>query len=106
MTQRMGRVLPSIISKNQAAFVPGQNIHNHILLAYELLKGYERKGGTPRVMMQVDLQKAYDMVNWNALDCILREIGFPNQFIRWITTGVTTVSYKFNINGELDKCKL
>lgn len=56
-----------MISKNQAAFVPGQNIHNHIMLAYELIKGYIRKGGTPRSMMQIDLQKAYDMANWGAL---------------------------------------
>ncbi|KHN14066.1 Putative ribonuclease H protein, partial [Glycine soja] len=54
ITERLGKILPSIISHSQAAFVPGQNIHNHILLAYELLNGYGRKGGTPRVMMQGD----------------------------------------------------
>ena len=57
ITARMGRVMDSIVGKNQAAFVPGQKIHNHILLAYELIKGYSRKGGTPCCMMQIDLQK-------------------------------------------------
>lgn len=99
ITARMGRVMDSIVGKNQAAFVPGQKIHNHILLAYELIKGYSRKGGTPRCMMQIDLQKAYDMVNWDALECILKEIGVPQQFIRWIMIAVTTVSYRFNVNG-------
>ena len=50
-------------------------------------------------MMQIDLQKAYDMVNWDALECILKEIGVPQQFIRWIMIAVTTVSYRFNVNG-------
>jgi hypothetical protein len=100
LTDRLGRVLSSIISPSQAAFVPGQKIHNHILLAFELLKGYNRKDGTPRCMIQLDLQKAYDMVDWSALKDILQEVSIPNTFISWIMTTVTTVSYRFNINGK------
>lgn len=75
-------------------------MYNHILLAYVLLKGYGRKGGTPRAMIQLDLQKAYDMVNWGAMECILRELGIPRQFITWIMAIVQTVTYSFNINGH------
>ncbi|KAK2357064.1 hypothetical protein QL285_094373 [Trifolium repens] len=64
LTMRLSRVLGTIISTSQAAFVPGQHIHDHILLAYELIRGYSRKGGTPKCMMQLDLQKAYDTVDW------------------------------------------
>ncbi|MCI14621.1 ribonuclease H protein, partial [Trifolium medium] len=77
----------SIVNHSQAAFVPGQHIHDHILLAYELIRGYSRKGGTPKCMLQLDLQKAYDTVDWHALQHILREVGLPNQFIRWIMLG-------------------
>ncbi|CAK8567987.1 unnamed protein product [Lathyrus sativus] len=58
VTTKLGRVLSSITSQCQATFIPGQKIHNHITLAFELLKGYTRKGGTPRCMMQLDLQKS------------------------------------------------
>ncbi|CAK8536134.1 unnamed protein product [Lathyrus sativus] len=98
LTTRLGNVIGDIVHNSQAAFVPGQQIHNHILLAYELIKGYTRKGGTPRCMLQIDLQKAYDMVNWDALECIMKEIGIPTQFSRWIMITVTSVTYKFNIN--------
>ncbi|XP_058767313.1 uncharacterized protein LOC131640989 [Vicia villosa] len=64
MTQRLGKILPTIVGANQAAFIPGQVIHNHILMAFELMRGYTWKGGTPRCMLQLDLQKAYDMVEW------------------------------------------
>lgn len=101
LTARLGSMMPSVISKAQAAFVPGQNIHNHILLAYELIKGYSMRGGTPRIMMQLDLQKAYDMVDWTALETIMKELGLPGKFITWIMNIVTTVSYVFNINGEI-----
>ncbi|XP_058776141.1 uncharacterized protein LOC131650448 [Vicia villosa] len=54
-------------------------------------------------MIQLDLHKAYDMLNWSALRNILTEIGFPSQFVNWIMAGVTTVSYRFNINGDNTK---
>ncbi|WJX68825.1 hypothetical protein P8452_53158 [Trifolium repens] len=100
LTMRLCKVMNSIVNTRQAAFVPGQHIHDHILLAYELIRGYSRKGGTPKCMMQLDLQKAYDTVDWLALQHILREIGLPNQFIKWIMLGITSVSYKFNIHGR------
>lgn len=99
LTARLGSVLSSIISKSQAAFVPGQKIHNHILLAAELKKGYNRNNGTPRCMIQLDLQKAYDMVDWRSLERIFQEVGLPRLFVSWIMTTVTTVSYIFKING-------
>ncbi|XP_058784375.1 uncharacterized protein LOC131659164 [Vicia villosa] len=68
---------------------------------YKILsKGYTRKGGTPRCMLQIDFQKAYDMVDWDALECILYEIGMPRKFFSWIMCMLTTVSYIFNVNGE------
>lgn len=85
---------------NQVAFFKGQKIHNHILLTYELIKGYDRKGGTPRYFMQVDIQKAYDTADWSALECILNEVGFPRIFTNRIMIAVSLVSYRFNINGQ------
>ncbi|XP_058771884.1 uncharacterized protein LOC131645222 [Vicia villosa] len=59
LANRMTNVLDSIVGKNQVAFVKGQQI----FLTYELIKGYDRKEGTPRCLMQMDIQKAYDMVD-------------------------------------------
>ena len=100
LTTRLSRVIKSIVHQSQAAFVPGQKIHDQILLAYELIQGYERKGGTPRCMLQLDIEKAYDTVDWKALELIMREVGIPRQFINWVMKTVTTVTYKFVVNGE------
>ncbi|CAK8534470.1 unnamed protein product [Lathyrus sativus] len=43
----LSKVLGTIIGANQAAFVKGQRIHNHILLTYELIKGYDKRGIPP-----------------------------------------------------------
>jgi hypothetical protein len=50
--------------------------------------------------MQMDIQKAYDTVDWNALEKILSEVGCPQQFTKWVLTMVSTVSYRFNVNGH------
>ncbi|XP_058784051.1 uncharacterized protein LOC131658815 [Vicia villosa] len=48
----------------------------------------------------MDLQNAYDTVEWYALECILREMSFPPQFTQWIMMCVTTVSYRYSIQGR------
>ncbi|XP_058725453.1 uncharacterized protein LOC131596725 [Vicia villosa] len=103
LTTRMASIIGSITSHNQAAFIPGKQIHSHILLATELIKGYTRKQGTPRCLFQLDLQKAYDMLNWKALETILLELNIPEIFVHWIMQGVSTVSYRFSINGSNSK---
>lgn len=50
--------------------------------------------------MKVDLQKAYDSVEWVYLDQMLVELKFPLKFRGWIMKCVTTVSYSITINGE------
>ncbi|XP_058774437.1 uncharacterized protein LOC131648723 [Vicia villosa] len=51
----------------------------------------------------LDLQKAYDMLNWKAISTILLELGFPEVFVNWIMAGVSTVSYRFSINDDPSK---
>lgn len=51
-------------------------------------------------MMQIDLQKAYGMADWRALEKVLLEFGFPKKFVMWIMKAVRTISYRFNVNGR------
>lgn len=78
---RLGNVINHLMKKNQAAYVKGQHLHDHMLLAFELLKGYDRRNSTPKCMIQIDLQKTYDIVDWRALKKILQEYGFPNRLV-------------------------
>ncbi|CAK8573250.1 unnamed protein product [Lathyrus sativus] len=100
MANRLGKVLISIIHSSQDAFVPGKNIHDHILIAYELIRGYSATNGATKCMLQMDLQKAYDTVEWIALENILKELNFPQKFINWIMITIKAVSYKFQLNDS------
>ncbi|CAK8532031.1 unnamed protein product [Lathyrus sativus] len=81
MANRLSKVLNSIIDNSQAAFVPGNHIQDHILLAFELIKGYNTNGAPPRCMIQMGLQKANDTIEWCALEAIMKEMSFPQKFI-------------------------
>ncbi|XP_075080266.1 secreted RxLR effector protein 78-like [Nicotiana tabacum] len=89
-----------IISEAQAGFIPGRRIADNIILAHELVKSYSRKHISPRCMIKVDLQKAYDSVEWAYLEQVLEGLAFPEKFTKWIMVCVRTVNYTILLNGE------
>ena len=99
LTLRLQKVVGDIIDLAQVGFMPNRSISDNILLATELIKGYATKNISPRCMVKIDLRKAYDSVEWPYLFTLLNELGFPLQFVNWIKTCVTSVSYTVLING-------
>lgn len=64
----------------QFVFVPRRIIADNILLNHELVKGYARKYISPRFMIKVALRKVYDSVEWEFIEQILQELGFPSKW--------------------------
>lgn len=60
LTTRMQGIMDHLIDNCQTAFIPGRLIGDNIIIAHELVKGYERKNISPRCMLNIDMQKAYD----------------------------------------------
>ncbi len=99
MTLRLQRVIASIIDQSQAGFIPERKFLDNVLLATELIKGYNRANNSPRCMVKVDIRKAYDSLEWSFLKTIMEEIGFPGQFVHWIMACLSTVSFSILRNG-------
>ncbi|GJR25236.1 hypothetical protein Tco_1101468 [Tanacetum coccineum] len=70
-------------------------------LLIDLMHIYHLDRGTPRCAFKVDIQKAYDTVEWDFLRVILHGFGFHDRMISWIMECVTTTSYSICINGSL-----
>ncbi|KAL0285378.1 UNVERIFIED_CONTAM: hypothetical protein Sradi_7175200 [Sesamum radiatum] len=101
IVKRMQLVLHLLIDYSQNAFVPGRNISDNILLAQELLAGYNQARLPPRSTIKVDIQKAYDSVEWDFLIEVLKLFTFPARFIGWIEQCVTTASFSISLNGSI-----
>ncbi|GJX88338.1 sodium/hydrogen exchanger 6 [Tanacetum coccineum] len=93
--------LTDIVSINQSAFVLGRRISNNIFLTQELIRNYHRRRGPPRCAFKVDIQKAYDTVDWSFLETILVGFGFHPKMVQWIMVCVSRASYSICVNGNL-----
>ncbi|GKC78298.1 RNA-directed DNA polymerase, eukaryota, reverse transcriptase zinc-binding domain protein [Tanacetum coccineum] len=89
-----------LVNRNQSAFIPNRQIQDNILLTQEILKGYDRKGGTKRIACKIDIQKAYDILNWRFLEDSLKNFGFPDKMVRWIM--VFTLIMERNVKKNSD----
>lgn len=102
IAKRMKVLMPFLISKNQAAFVPGRLIGDNVLLAQSLCKDYHLNSGPPRFACKLDICKAFDTLNWSFLFNALIAMGFPTKFIGWIKVCVSSCMISIKINGALE----
>ncbi|GJW05389.1 RNA-directed DNA polymerase, eukaryota, reverse transcriptase zinc-binding domain protein [Tanacetum coccineum] len=100
ITNRITGCLDKLVSINQSAFVPGRLIQDNLLITQELLKGYNRKSGPARCALKIDIAKAYDTVDWNFLEQIMKNFGFHDKFIGWVMTCVSSAAFSICLNGE------
>ncbi|KAL0288269.1 UNVERIFIED_CONTAM: hypothetical protein Sangu_2666000 [Sesamum angustifolium] len=60
MTNRLGHVLPKVISLSQSGFVPGRLLSDNVLLAQELVHSLQSRRPDANVVFKLDKVKAYD----------------------------------------------
>lgn len=75
---RLKKVLDEMVSTSQNAFVEGSQILNAALVANEAVDSRKKKG-VPGILCMLDLEKAYDHVNWHFLDFIMSMMGVGNK---------------------------
>lgn len=102
LTNRMCEFLDTLVDKSQTAFIPGRRISDNVLLAQELLHGYNQKNMPGRCSFKVDIMKAYDTIEWKFVIEMLKTMNFHPIFIGWIQQCITSPSFSININGAAE----
>ncbi|GJW53405.1 aspartic peptidase [Tanacetum coccineum] len=101
LSNRIIEGIKEVVSDNQATFVPGRRISDIILITQELMHSYHRNRSPPRCAFNVDIQKAYDTVDWRFLETVLVRFGFHCTMVKWIMACVTSTSFHLNINSNI-----
>ena len=97
---RLRPYLDKLISPMQTAFVSGRKGIDNIIIAQEIIHGLGKKKGRIGYMaLKIDLEKAYDKLEWSFIRDMLIRVNLPLDIIDLIMSCLSTMSTSILFNG-------
>ena len=102
LARRLQRVIDSILSHDQTAYVRNRYMGYNIRLVEDVIEYYEQmqKRG---IIFMADFTKAFDSLEWNFMYRSLEFFNFGPSFIQWIRTLYNSPVVKIKNNGHLSE---
>ena len=98
LANRLKKVVGKVVSSAQKAFVEGRQILDAALIANEAIDSLLKRNESG-VLCKLDLEKAYDHLNWNFLLFVMQSMGFGEKWTGWISWCISTTSFSVLVNG-------
>ncbi|KAK8934810.1 hypothetical protein KSP39_PZI014724 [Platanthera zijinensis] len=104
LANRMKPLLKRLISEDLAAFVPGRLIADNCMLAQELVhRLHTTESNTGYMAIKIDLEKAFDRMQWSFVKRALLAFNFPPQWINLIMECISSPKFGLLIKGSRSK---
>jgi len=102
VANRLKPLLPTLVSVEQSGYVEGKQILDNIIQAHEVVHSLTNNRKA-RMIMELDITKAYDKLNWTYIRKVLTIFGFHHNWIRWVMALVTSPNFSILVNGSPSK---
>lgn len=78
ISNRLKPLLPHLVSPFQNAFVGDRQIQDNVLIAHKVFHHLKLKNSTKyfEIGIKLDMNKAYDRIEWDFLKTVLLKLGF------------------------------
>ena len=92
--------MAEIINPCQAGFVPGRRTSDNIILVQEVVQTLQsRRGGNGYAAIKLDLEKAYDRLEWGFIRESLEFFQLPTNLITLIMNMISSTRFHILWNG-------
>ena len=98
LTNRLSKVLTSIVGEDQTCSVPGRTIFDNLALFRDTLD-YINLTNETGILVSLDQEKAFDRVDRSFLSNVLQKFGFGPVFMRWISILYHDAVMQILVNG-------
>ncbi|KAJ9677520.1 hypothetical protein PVL29_022489 [Vitis rotundifolia] len=98
LANRLKQAVGEVVSEHQHAFIQNRQILDAALIANEAVDS-RLKVNLPGLLLKLDIEKAFDHVNWDCLFSVMSKMGFGQKWINWIRWCISTANFSILING-------
>lgn len=86
LANRLAPVLQIIVPTIQTGFIPDRNIIDNVMSILDIILHYDDGMDENTILLLLDMEKAFDRVNWTAIMETLKAIGFKDNFMNAVKT--------------------
>lgn len=98
LASRLSPRLDKLVAPNQNAFIKGRSLHDNFRYVQLAARALHAKR-VPRLLLKVDIAKAFDTVSWPFLLEVLAQLGFSQRWRDWISLILSASSSRVLVNG-------
>lgn len=102
ISNRLQKILPSIISFDQSGFMKNRYIGENVRLIFDIID-YANEKNIPGLIFFADFEKAFDSLNHCYLFKCLKKFNFGNELIKWVKLFYNDISSVIINNGYMSE---